>query len=249
MHPRHWLVPALLVAAASLVLGGLTSFGQTVLPAALSSFANSAGGWTILAFGLVWLAHVRLPVAAVLGAVSFVLLVEGYRIVSGWRGYYYAEPFQDTFTVIGLLAGPLVGLSAAVVRSGPDRWKPLAASPVAAVLLGEGVYGLTVVAASTSPVYWIVQIVLGAALLIAVVVAARPRVLLSALGVLAALGGAGAFVWFYLWVGQLGAGGGNRLSGTPRCPRARPAPSLAPARACAPPVRPPRASRPSPRRA
>lgn len=205
MHPRHWLVPAASVAAASLALGGLTSVGQSVLPDTLVSFANSAGGWTILAFGLVWLTRARPPLAAGLGVVSFVLLVEGYRIVSGWRGYYYAEPFQDTFTIIGLFAGPVVGLSASLLRWGPGSWKPFAAAPVAAVLIGEGVYGLTAVGATTSPVYWVVQLVLGVALVIATVVAARPRVAPSVLGSLVTLGGAAAFVAFYSWVGQVGS--------------------------------------------
>ncbi len=207
MHPRLWLVPALSVAAASLALGGLTSVGQTVLPDALASFANSAGGWTILAFGLVWLTRARPPLAAALGVVSFVLLVEGYRIVSGWRGFYYAEPFQDTFTIIGLFAGPVVGLSASLVRGGPGSWKPFAAAPVAAVLIGEGAYGLTVVAATTSPVYWILQMGGGVALVVATVVAARPRVAPGVLGALLALGGAAAFVAFSLWLGRLGSAG------------------------------------------
>ncbi len=205
MHPRHWLVPAVSVAAASLTLGGLTSFGQTVLPDALVSFANSAGGWTILAFGLVWLTRARPPLAAALGVVSFVLLVEGYRIVSGWRGYYYAEPFQDTFTIIGLFAGPVVGLSASLLRWGPGSWKPFAAAPVAAVLIGEGIYGVTVVAATTSPVYWVVQMLLGVALVVTTVMAARPRVAPGVLGSLVTLGGAAAFVAFYSWVGQSGS--------------------------------------------
>lgn len=205
MHPRHWLVPALVVAAASLALGGLTSWGQTLLPDALVSFANSAGGWTILTFGVIWLSRVRPPIAAALGIVSFVLLIEGYRIVSGWRGYYYAEPFQDTFTLVGLVAGPIVGLSAALLRFGPPAWKPIAAAPVTAVLVGEGVYGLTVVAASTSPVYWILQIVLGVALMTAVILQARPRIAPSVTGGLAAIVGAGLFVGFYVWLGQLGA--------------------------------------------
>lgn len=175
-----------------------------MLPESLVSFANSAGGWTVLTFGLVWLSRVRPPIAAPLGIVSFVLLVEGYRIVSDWRGFFYAEPFQDTFTIVGVIAGPVVGLSAALVRTGPVTWKPLAAAPVAAVLIGEGVYGLIVVAATTSPVYWIIQIVLGGALMTATVVQARPRVTPGVLGGLASLGGAALFVGFYVWMGQLG---------------------------------------------
>ncbi|KTS13323.1 DUF6518 family protein [Microbacterium testaceum] len=205
MHPRHWLVPAVSVAAASLALGGLTSVGQSILPEALVSFANSAGGWTILAFGLVWLTRARPPLAAALGVVSFVLLIEGYRIVSGWRGYYYAEPFQDTFTIIGLFAGPVVGLSASLLRWGPGSWKPFAAAPIAAVLIGEGMYGLTVVGATTSPVYWVAQLVLGVALALSTVAAARPRITPGILGGLVTLGGATAFVAFYSWVGQVGS--------------------------------------------
>ncbi|MFV9426349.1 DUF6518 family protein [Microbacterium sp. S1037] len=205
MHPRHWLVPALSVAAASIALGGLTSVGQSVLPEALVSFANSAGGWTILAFGLVWLTRARPPLAAALGVMSFVLLIEGYRIVSGWRGYYYAEPFQDTFTIIGLFAGPVIGLSASLLRWGPGSWKPFAAAPVAAVLIGEGVYGLTVVGETTSPVYWVAQLVLGVALVLSTVAAARPRITPGILGSLVTLGGATAFVAFYSWVGQVGS--------------------------------------------
>ena len=205
MHPRHWLVPALSVAAASLALGGLTSVGQSVLPEALVSFANSAGGWTLLAFGLVRLTRARPPLAVALGVVSFVLLVEGYRIVSGWRGYYYAEPFQDTFTIIGLFAGPVIGLSASLLRWAPGSWKPFAAAPVAAVLIGEGVYGLTVVGETTSPVYWVAQLVLGVALVLSTVAAARPRITPGILGSLVTLGGATAFVAFYSWVGQVGS--------------------------------------------
>lgn len=204
MHPRHWLIPALIVIAVSLALGGLTSYGQTFLPFAINSFANSGGGWTILTFALIWLVRLKPLPAAVLGAVSFVLLVEGYRIVSGWRGFYYAEPFQDTFTVVGLLAGPVVGVSAALLRGGRPSWKPLAASPVTAVLIGEGIYGLTVVAETTSPVYWIIEIVLGIALLAAATAAARPRLVPGLLGAIASLSGAGLYIWFLL-----------RLSGVP----------------------------------
>ncbi len=207
MHPRQWLLPALLVIAASLVLGGLTSYGQTYLPFELTSFANSAGGWTILTFGLIGGARLRPLPAAVLGAVSFVLLVEGYRIVSGLRGYSYAEPFQDTWTIVGLVAGPVVGLSAALLRGTWTAWKPLAASPIVAVLVGEGIYGLTVVAQTTSPVYWVIEIVLGVALLVAAIVSARPRVVPSLLGALVAAAGAALYSGAMLWLAAASAGG------------------------------------------
>jgi hypothetical protein len=55
--PRRWLhlgVRLAVVVAVSLVLGGLTSFAQGVLPDELRPLANSASGWTILTALIVW---------------------------------------------------------------------------------------------------------------------------------------------------------------------------------------------------
>lgn len=185
---------ALIVAIAALVLGGLTSPAQGLLPDALSSFANSAGGWTLLTFAIVWAVRTPVWLSAVLGAVGFVLLVEGYRLVSGWRGFDYGEPFTGIFTIIGVLSGPIVGAAAALVRHPSPLWRGLAIAPVASVLIGEGVYGLTVVADTTSPVYWVVQMVIGIVLTLVVIIRGRmpaPIVALT-LGLVAA--GSAAFV-------------------------------------------------------
>lgn len=197
------VVVAIAVAAASLVLGGLTSPAQGFLPDELSSFANSAGGWTALTFGLLWLSRARPAFAAALGIVSFVLLVEGYRIVSEWRGYEYAAPFQDTFTYIGIVAGPVVGASAGLLRWGHGIWRVLAVSTVAAVFIGEGVYGLTVVAETTSPVYWWLQITAGAVLTVVVLVARRARLVTSALTLAVIAAGSTAFWLAYRALGSI----------------------------------------------
>ncbi|WP_052226471.1 DUF6518 family protein [Microbacterium mangrovi] len=157
---RSALVGIVVVLAGSLLLGGLTSFGQTYLPAWASSFSNSAGGWTLLAFLLVWASRVHPLLGAVLGAVAFVGLNEGYGVVSAWRGHFYAEPFASVWTRIGLVVGPLVGASASVARYGTPLWRALAVTPLCAVLLGEGVWALNAIADTTSPVYWIIEIVL-----------------------------------------------------------------------------------------
>ena len=73
------------------------------------------------------------------------------------------------------------------------------------MLIGEGVYGLTVVGATTSPVYWILQTVIGVALLVSTVVAARPRIAPGVLGSVLTVGGAAALLGFYAWLGQLGS--------------------------------------------
>lgn len=193
----------MLVALAALVLGGLTSPAQGALPDALSSFANSAGGWTLLTFAIVWAVRTPLWLSAVLGAVGFVLLVEGYRLVSEWRGYDYGEPFTGMFTIIGVLAGPIVGAAAALVRHPNPLWRGIAIAPVAAVLIGEGVFGLTVVGDTTSPVYWTVQMVIGVALTLLIVLRPRMPVPIAALTVGLVVAGSLAFIGFYLLLGFL----------------------------------------------
>ena len=152
------------VAVASYFVGGVTSPAQEHLPEEISPFANSSSGWTMLTFLLIW--HSRLPTlwAAVSGAIAFVLMVDGYRIVSEWRGYGYGAPFQDIFTFIGIVVGPVIGVSAALLRYGSPTWKGLSIVPLTSVLIGEGVYGLTVVGDTTSPVYWSLIIAAGLAI-------------------------------------------------------------------------------------
>ena len=191
----------LLAVLGGLVLGGLTSYGQTVLPEALRSFANSAGGWTMLAFLLVWWGRSRPVLAAVLGVAAFEALVEGYGLVSGWRGAFYARPFGGVFSLVGLVAGPVLGVSASLTRHATGRWRALAVAPLSAVLLGEGAYGLGVVGGTTSPVYWVLELVLGAgflALACARASAGRRWVLVT---VLLTLAGAATFFLGYRALG------------------------------------------------
>jgi len=173
-----------------LFLGGLTSYGQTVLPDALRPFANSSGGWTMLAFLLVWLSGARPALAAVLGIVAFEALVEGYGIVSLSRGYFYADPFSGIFSLIGLLCGPVLGFASSLARHGTARWATLGVTPLVAVLWGEGVFGLTMIADTTGVTYWILELVLGTVFLGLAVIRRRPsaRVLLVACA-LSAVGG------------------------------------------------------------
>jgi hypothetical protein len=157
----------------SLVVGGLTSPAQGFLPSWMASLANSAGGWSMLAFVAVWLSRARPLLGAVLGAVSFVAMVEAYGIVSLWRGYFLADPFSSMWIPIGLVAGPFIGLAAALVRHASRGWTIAGVAVLSAVLVAEGIYGLTVVADSTSPVYWTLEIVLAAGFLAAAALRGR----------------------------------------------------------------------------
>ncbi|MBP2457233.1 hypothetical protein ABID70_002758 [Clavibacter michiganensis] len=158
----------------SLVVGGLTSPAQGFLPSWVNSLANSAGGWSMLAFVAVWLSRARPLLGAVLGALSFVAMVEAYGVVSLWRGYFLADPFSSMWIPIGLVAGPVIGTAAALVRHAGRAATIAGVAVLSAVLVAEGIFGLTVVAATTSPVYWILEIVLAVGFLAAAVLRGRP---------------------------------------------------------------------------
>ena len=150
------------VGVASLAFGMLTFYAQGFLPDSVRSFANSSSGWTVLTALLVFGSRAKPKVAAVLGAVSFVLLVLGYTLSATINELFYSPLL---FGMIGLAAGPFVGLAAAWLRCEGIR-TGLGTALLAGILLGEAVYGLTVVADTTSPEYWSAIGGLGLALLV-----------------------------------------------------------------------------------
>ncbi len=172
--PRHpWFSAArriLLVAALAFVLGGLTSWGQLVLPPETASLANSAGGWTIpTAILVLWLAR-GYPEAAIAGGAGFLALTLGYAVASGWRGIAF-DP--TTWAIIGALAGPVIGCAAHSLRR-RGLQLALGTSVLAGVLVGDGAYGLTVVADTTSAVWWWIEIAAGTVVLVVGALRARP---------------------------------------------------------------------------
>jgi hypothetical protein len=167
---REVILRLAVVVPGSLALGALTSWAQGVLPYALASFANSPSGWTVLTVLLVAAVRPSLPVGAVLGAVSFVSLVLGYQLGSAVRGLSYDPTIWGG---VGVIAGPFVGAAAAALVGRQVLPAALGAGALAGVLVSDGIYGLTVVAESTSPVYWTLCLVAGVVLIAAV--AARLR--------------------------------------------------------------------------
>lgn len=178
------VVRATVLLAVSIALGGATSLAQGLLPRALQPFANSASGWTILTALLVWTARRGLLLSAFLGAGSFVALVLGYSWVSNQRGF----PFSPLFwSAIGVLVGPWVGVAAAALHQ-RGRWAAAGTGVLAGILVGDGVYGLTMLAATTGQTYWVIVGSLGVALLVTMAV----RRLRDARLVLLAIGSAAA---------------------------------------------------------
>ncbi|MFD3443669.1 DUF6518 family protein [Microbacteriaceae bacterium 4G12] len=189
---------ALLALAASAAAGALTPIGQHYLPEPLAPLANSSGSWTVITFAAVYLSRTRPVVAAVLGAACFVLMNELYGVVSTLRGNPYTAGFPDFWNLVGIVVGPMVGLAAAWLRSGRAAFLVPAIAAPSAVLLGEGVYYVTVLGVFGA--YGFVEIGAGVLLLL-VLVARRIRSMRMRLATVAlALAGAAAFVAAYTLV-------------------------------------------------
>lgn len=149
----------------AVLVGGLSSPGQQYLPEWLTSLCNSAGGWSMFTFVLVWLSRSRPALAAVLGVVAFEAMVESYAVVSAWRGFFYAAPFTSVWSLLGLVAGPIIGVGASCARHGGPWRRVLGVAPLTVVLMAEGASGLFRISDTTSPVYWTIEIVAGAVFL------------------------------------------------------------------------------------
>ncbi|HEY3544892.1 MAG TPA: DUF6518 family protein [Propionicimonas sp.] len=186
------------VAVASFLLGLLTFYAQGNLADAWLSFANSASGWTLLTALLVFFAQVSTRVAAALGALSFLLLVLGYTAGAQLNGLSYSPVL---FGVVGVIAGPFIGLAAAWLRARRVR-AALATALLAGIFTGEAVYGLTVIADSTRPEYWLAIGAVGIALLIGMVGMRVRGWLPVTIAVLGTAAVAGAFLAAYSALGQ-----------------------------------------------
>ncbi|WP_069385906.1 DUF6518 family protein [Cellulosimicrobium cellulans] len=191
------VVRSALVLAASLALGALTFVLQGALPDAVRSFANSASGWTVVTVLLVLWSRAGTALAAVLGAASFVLLTLGYTAAAYASGLAY-DPLL--FSVVGVIVGPFVGVGASWLRS-PGRRAALGTAVLAGIGLGEAAYGLTVVAATTSAVYWVAIGVLALALLGVMLARRLPGAAAKVIAVVGSVVVAGAFLLAYQFLG------------------------------------------------
>ena len=182
----------MLVLVIAAVVGGLTSPGQQYLPDPVRPLANSAGPWFLTVLVVVYVSRVRLVPGIVLGIVGFWMMVLAYYLLSGWRGYP-AGGLVTVWAFAAVLVGPVVGITALWLRSPRTQFVAIAAGVPAAVLIGEGAYGLLVVMATTGPLFWIIEIVAGVTILAAIAVTRirRSRWILLSVGL--ALAGAALF--------------------------------------------------------
>jgi hypothetical protein len=165
--PDRAVLRSAVVAIAALALGVLTAYAQAWLPQQMSSLANSAGSWALVAFALSLMATSG-RLAAVFGAASLLGLLAGYVLGAEVRGYPSSNTTVVFWGTAALLAGPLLGLSAHWVKTRRDLLAATGVGAVSGVLIGEGIYALTHIADTTYPPYWWGEIVVGLILQFAV---------------------------------------------------------------------------------
>lgn len=195
--PRQAVRAVLIVLVTAAVWGGLTSLGQQYLPDELRSLANASGPWFAVVMGSIFVARPRPALAIILGILAFIVMNEAYGVVSRWRGFPYGGGLSSIWNIIALVVGPVAGIAAIWLRSSRPVLIALGAAAPAAVLIGEGLYGLTVVSDTTSPVFWSIELAAGLCL-IAVTAVLRIR-RIAAVGVLVAASALGAALFYAVY--------------------------------------------------
>ena len=173
-RPRSTAILLAQVGAVGLSFGALTSFAQEWLPEELGSLANSSGPWALVAFVLALMATDG-RVAALLGFLALLTLLLGYVVGSSARGFSAGGALMLFWTAAAVIAGPLLGVGAHWVKTGNGAAAAGGIGMMSGVLIGEGAYGLTYIADTTYPPYWLGEVVVGVTLLALVVLARLER--------------------------------------------------------------------------
>jgi hypothetical protein len=158
-----------IAAVAGLLFGGLTELGQTYLPDWLLGLTNSGAPWVLIAVGLTLLN--RTPWTAVIaGTLALAGLEIGYVTLAELRHFPSAWTTVAFWLLAAAVFGPIAGLTAHFLRSGRrEPWNAVGGGLVAGIVSGEGLAAYLTVRDTTSPAYWIVQMVVGVFLLAVVV--------------------------------------------------------------------------------
>ncbi|PZE78381.1 DUF6518 family protein [Curtobacterium sp. MCBD17_019] len=198
--PRSGALPrpagVVVALAGALLVGMLTSIGQSG-SAFVATLSNAAGPWFVAAVLLVLVVRPGARWAAALGVVCLELMHVGYWAATVLAGRPDALSPFGTWELLGVPAGVLAALVAVGVVSRDGRVRGAAAGVVGAVLVGEGIRGLLVVAATTSSTAWTSEVVGGVLCVVAAVVAGRSpigRVVALGTGVVGAAGVLGALL-------------------------------------------------------
>jgi hypothetical protein len=162
------------VVVVGLVLGVLTRYAQGWLPSELGSLANSSGAWAMVAFGLAALLASAARDASAIGAITLCALLIGYVLGTSARGGTAGTALVLFWGAAALAAGPAVGIAGYWANTGDGARRAIAIGVISGILVGEGIYGLTVIADTTYTPYWWAELILGL-LLVVWTVNKRPR--------------------------------------------------------------------------
>jgi hypothetical protein len=195
--PGDALRAALIVLVTAAITGGLTSVGQQYLPHELRSLANASGTWFAVVMAALVVARPRPVLAILLGILGLIVMNEAYGVISRWRGFYYGGGVTSIWNQIALVVGPGAGIAATWMRSPRPILVAVGASAPAAVLIGEGLFGLTVVSDTTSPVFWTIELAAGIGLVVVTAVT-RFRTI-SAIGALLSASALGAALFYVVY--------------------------------------------------
>lgn len=192
---RGPVAQATLAVLAGIAIGALTSALQGQL-GAVGPLVNSAGSWCVVAALLA--SRTRRPGLAVLiGVLVLWSLLGGYLLATELRDLPMSPTFLLFWAVCGAVGGPVMGLAGSWLRHHGAWRAALAVAALAGLLLGEAVYGLTVVVATTGATYWALQAVIGLAVVVGWAVGRRPEARWLVLGIVGTAAGAGTFLLMY----------------------------------------------------
>ena len=186
---------------AGLAIGIATSVGQGSLPDWMAPLANSSGAWCLGAFALALLERDPRR-AALIGFASLVAMLAGYGLATELRGYAVGTSTYVRWGAAAVIAGPALGVGAAWLRVAHPLRAAAGIAPIAGILLGEGLYGITVVAATTSVAYWIGQVAVG---LVLVVLAAFRLRNGPGIALMLALSAIASAIFYVVYTSVLGA--------------------------------------------
>jgi hypothetical protein len=202
VHGHASSTRVLLVAVgAGLAIGIATSVGQRSLPEGLTPLSNSSGSWCLCAFAL-GLFERDPRRAALVGFASLVAMLAGYALATEFRGYPVGPSMFVRWGVAAVIAGPAIGVGAAWLRGRNPLHVAAGVAPIAGILLGEGLYGLTVVAATTSVGYWIGEVAVGLTLVVLAAIHLRNG---PGIALMLALSASASVIFYLVYTLVLGA--------------------------------------------
>ena len=125
--------------AAGLVVGGLTSVGQTHLPGALNAFVNSASAWLVAPL-LIGRAMRTARGATGAGLAVALAQLVGYYAIARLRGHSGGGSIVAFWGACALVGGPLFGAGGYLWRTGRPGVSGLGSTLLPAAFLAEGLW-------------------------------------------------------------------------------------------------------------